>query len=183
MHNLTFTLSLVALLFTATISANDEPLVTVSYKDAAYITHVSTHIDAEPNVVYQLLTSYDRFNDFSRLIKKSERLSNGNLLLKLEVCFAFICFKKQQTLALTLSENSITGRIIPAQSDFKSGWMTWTLSKDKNNSSFIQFSSELTPDFWIPPFIGPLIIQHKFKGEAQYSVEQLERLAIEKTQQ
>jgi len=177
-----YTLVLAAILFTASAFAREEPLVDITYNKGLYATTISTSINAKPDVIYQLLTSYDHFNDFSRLIKTSKLLPNRDLLLKIETCLAFLCFEKQQTLALTLSENTITGHIIPEKSDFSSGWMEWTLSND-GGKSLIQFSSELTPDFWIPPFIGPLIIQHKLKVEALYSVKQLERLALKKYRQ
>jgi len=181
MQKLVYALGLTLLLFSSHSLPREKPLVTVSYNKGVYATAISTAINAKPEVLYQLLTSYDHFNDFSRLIKTSKLLPNRNLLLKIEICFAFLCFKKQQTLTLTLSDNTITGHVIPEKSDFSSGWMKWTLSSNKDKS-LINFSSELTPDFWVPPFIGPLIIQHKLKGEAEYSVKQLEFLALKSGQ-
>lgn len=76
-----------------------------------------------------------------------------------------------------MSDTSIIGRIIPKNSDFKSGWMKWQLSEISGKTS-IHFSSELTPNFWVPPFIGPLLIQYKLEDEARYSIQQLEQLSI-----
>lgn len=173
---LTYIISLMLLFHAATLYASEPPSVVVNYVDGAYTSNVSATINAKPDDIYRLLTSYDQLNAFSRLIKTSRLLPDQNLLLRLKVCFAFICFDKQQTLALTISKHSIAGHIIPEHSDFKSGWMKWQLSGN-NNMSVIQFSSELTPDFWVPPIIGPLLIQYKLKREAQYSIQQLELLS------
>jgi len=54
--------------------------------------------------------------------------------------------------------------------------MKWQLSGN-NLVSFLQFSGELTPSFWLPPIIGPLLIKHKLRSEAKYSVIQLELLS------
>lgn len=170
-----FAFSLLAFVATSSI-AGDNVSVDVSYANEIYSTKLSTTLNAKPDAIYRLLTSYDELNLFSRLIQKSKLLPNGHLQLHLKVCFIFICFDKQQTLKLTISKRSITGEIIPEYSDFTYGWLKWTLT-NHNNATLINFDSEITPNFWIPPFIGTLLIQYKLKNEAEYSVLQLEKLA------
>jgi len=148
----------------------------ITSKDNTYITKLSSLINTPPSRLFELLTKYDKLHSYSRLIRKSELLPNGHLSLQLETCFIFICFKKKQVLALSISEHSIIGKIIPEQSDFASGFIHWTIHK-KNNKSHLQINSEITPKFWIPPLIGPLLIKQKLRNEALYSVEQLEQQA------
>lgn len=150
--------------------------ITVDYSAGSYSTTLSAYIHATPNALFTLLTSYDQFNTFSRAIEKSELLSNGNLLLELDTCFFYICFEKKQTLKLSVSELSINGIIVPEHSDFKYGYVKWLIIPNGEFSD-IQFSSEMTPNFWIPPFIGPLLLKHKLKAEAQYSIRLLEELS------
>jgi len=165
------------LLFISTnaLSGNDLS-VQVEYEDPIYSTKISTSIRAEPAVLFSLLTSYEQFHTFSQLIKSSHLLPNGNLHLQIEICFAFICFEKEQVLQLSISNQTIKGTIIPELSDFSYGWLTWTLS-NKDSNSHISFHSEIIPDFWVPPFIGPLLIKHKLEREAEYSISKLEELA------
>ena len=174
---LTSIVCLIIFLFVSTNSTASEPLtINVEYDNNIYTTSLSTTIHAPRDRVYSLLTAYDHLHLYSRLIYKSELLTNGHLLLRLKVCFIFICFDKQQTLSLDVSEQSIVGHIIPEHSDFKSGSMKWQLADDKADS-VILFSSELTPDFWVPPLIGPILIKNKLKNEALYSIGQLELLS------
>jgi hypothetical protein len=82
-------------------------------------------------------------------------------------------------LKLTTSKRTITGEIIPEHSDFTYGWLTWALSQN-NDGSLIHFRSEITPNFWISPFMAPLLIKLKLTNEAEYSVQQLEKSATNK---
>ena len=158
--------------------AEDATLVKVDYANKTYRTELSTTIHATPDALFKLLTSYGKFNTFSQTIHKSQLLADGLLLLNLRVCFTIICFEKQQTLELTVNNYTVTARVIREQSDFESGWMQWQLAPGKDDdSSLFYFSSEMVPDFWVPPLIGPLLIQHKLKKEARYSIRQLNNLA------
>ena len=166
------------ILFSASsnVAANHPTSINVDYNDGTYRSTLSTTIHSPRDSIYKLLMSYENLNKYSRLIYQSQLLTNGHLLLNLNVCFIFICLDKQLTLSLEISDHSITGRIIPEYSDFKSGSMKWQLSGNKL-ISFLQFSAELTPSFWLPPIIGPLLIKHKLRSEAKYSVKQLELLS------
>ncbi|PCH85001.1 MAG: hypothetical protein COB89_03705 [Piscirickettsiaceae bacterium] len=135
---------------------------------------ISTVINKPPSVLFTLLTSYNRLNHYSRLIQESRLLANGNLLLKIKACFAFICFNKRQVMKLNVSSLNITATVIPEQSDFKSGQLQWRITK-RNKNSYIEFSSTMTPKFWIPPLIGPLFIKQKLREEALYSIKQIEK--------
>jgi len=158
------------------LAIEDNINITVDYSEKSYSTTLSASVQASPDVLFTLLTSYDQLNTFSRVVERSELLSNGDLLLELNACFLFICFEKKQTLTLTISNFSIKGVIVPELSDFKSGHVDWLITPNGEYSN-IQFSSEMTPDFWIPPFLGPLLIKHKLKAEAEYSIRLLEELA------
>ena len=47
----------------------------------------------------------------------------------------------------------------------------------ENEGSRLIFFAALTPDFWVPPLIGPYIIKKKMREEAVETVLGLERLA------
>ncbi|MFT6625123.1 MAG: hypothetical protein ACJAZI_001207 [Cycloclasticus sp.] len=171
---------LLALMFSTTCSyAEETTLVNVQHTDKTYRTELSTTIHASPDNLFKLLTAYSSLDTLSQTIHKSQLLPNGHLFLELRMCFTIICFAKQQTLEVTVARHSVTARIIREQSDFESGWMKWQLSPAKDEgSSLFYFSAEMVPDFWVPPLIGPLLIQHKLKKEAHYSIRQLENLAL-----
>ncbi|PCI19554.1 MAG: hypothetical protein COB62_05440 [Piscirickettsiaceae bacterium] len=156
------------------LATTSDVSLAVNHVDKTYHTTLSTVIHKAPRALFELLTSYDQLNNYSRLIEKSSLLADGNLLLQLKACFTFICFNKKQVLKINVSGYTITGTILPEKSDFSSGQLQWTIT-EYDNYSHIEFSSSITPKFWIPPFIGPLFIKHKLKEEALYSIEQIEK--------
>lgn len=171
----------ILLFLSSPLMATDDPLVIrVDYTNHAYSSSTSTTIHATPDVLFSLLTAYNELNTFSPLIEHSQQLPNGDLQLELTACFAFICFDKTQTPKLTLSELTITGDIVPEHSDFKSRRVRWHITHHKGSSQ-IQFSSNMEPNFWIPPLLGPLLIKHKLRKEAEHNINLLEALAATKT--
>ena len=168
--------SLIALILASTCAQSAESLfVDVSHINGIYKTKIHSIIKSNPSAVRDRLTSYNNLNAFNRLIQNSYLSPNGHLVLELRACFTFLCFEKKQTLNLIKSKDSITGTIIPEHSDFKSGWMRWSLKSIGDNSA-VEFSSEMTPDFWVPPYLGPLFIEYKLTKEAKFSVRKLEEL-------
>ena len=156
------------------VHAADTPLtLTVLHKKNIYQTNLTATINIPPDKLFKLLTKYNELYKFSHLIQKSELQTNGSLLLELKSCFTFICFNKKQMMRMTVSQYTVIGTIIPEQSDFSSGWARWKISK-LNGQSKISFKSEMTPKFWVPPFIGPWLIKQKLKEEALSSIHFIE---------
>ena len=166
---------MLALLLTVQpVRAIDTPLsLSVSHENNTYQTNLTAIINTPPDKLFKLLTSYNELYKLSQLIQKSELQANGALLLELKSCFAFICFNKKQMMNMTTSQHTVTGTIIPKLSDFSSGWARWQIST-LNNQSKISFKSEMTPKFWVPPFIGPWLIKQKLKEEALSSIHYIE---------
>ncbi|MEA2079826.1 MAG: hypothetical protein U9P00_08215, partial [Pseudomonadota bacterium] len=46
----------------------------------------------------------------------------------------------------------------------------------------ILMRSELAPDFWIPPLLGPWLIKRELRAEALQTMHNLERVAAEAAQ-
>lgn len=165
---------LALILVSATALAEKNLSLTVDQSGNHYRTQLITRVTAKPDTVYQLLTAYERLSSINSLIRHSELLANGYLLLKLESCLAFLCFQKQQTLRLTTNGYSLNAEVIPELSDFSSGWVHWVLTPD-GEQTLIHFSSEMVPSFWLPPWLGPLLVKHALTTESINSLRLLEK--------
>lgn len=166
--------TLVLLLTGQTVRAAETSLyLAISHENNTYQTNLTATINTHPDKLFKLLTTYKELYKLSQLIQRSELQAGGELLLELESCFAFICFNKKQVMSMTTSPYTVTGTIVPEQSDFSSGWARWHISKFKDGSK-IFFKSEMTPKFWVPPFIGPWLIKQKLEDEALYSIRFIE---------
>ena len=75
-----------------------------------------------------------------------------------------------------LGNGHLHADVIPSESDFKYGHADWRMTVEGKGSRLL-FSAALTPDFWVPPLIGPYVIKKKMREEAIETVLGLERLA------
>ena len=170
--------SLLALILVSTTALAEKSFsLTVDHLNNRYHTELITRVAAKPDTLYKLLTAYDRLSSINSLIRHSELLANGHLLLKLESCLAFWCLQKKQTLRLSLDGYSLNADVIPELSDFSSGWMRWVLTLD-NDQTIIQFFSEMVPNFWLPPWLGPLLVKHTLTTESINSLRLLRKAAL-----
>ena len=69
--------------------------------------------------------------------------------------------------------------VIPELSDFKSGTTRWQLAKLSDQRTGLKFQCREEPDFWIPPFIGPILIKHRLAREAQVVINNIEKVAAD----
>jgi hypothetical protein len=78
-------------------------------------------------------------------------------------------------------DGSITAIIIPELSDFSYGTMRLNLWQEVAGTRILM-RSEVAPDFWIPPLLGPWLIKRELHAEAVQTVHNLERVAAEVSQ-
>jgi len=66
--------------------------------------------------------------------------------------------------------------VLPAQSDFSYGRADWQF-RPAGTSTHLRFSAELEPAFWVPPLLGPWLVERSLREEAERTSAGIERLA------
>jgi len=66
--------------------------------------------------------------------------------------------------------------VLPAQSDFSYGRADWHF-RAAGAATQLHFSAELEPAFWIPPLVGPWLVERSLREEAERTSAGIERLA------
>lgn len=158
--------------------------VQVERESNQYRLSISSQLAMPLAELQQLLTNYELVAQANPAIKSLEVESqtlDGITRIKatLRVCIWFYCRSLQQTQNMQLVKpGHLVADLIPAESDFRYGRADWLMS-DHATGSHLTFSAALTPDFWVPPLIGPYVIKKKMREEAIETVLGLERLAAE----
>ena len=67
---------------------------------------------------------------------------------------------------------------IPEESDFKFSRESWQLIEYEDGTLLI-YDFEMEPDFWVPPVVGPFVIQRALRDGAERAVDRIEKLAQE----
>lgn len=147
-----------------------------------YSMTAQVYIDAPVPQVYRVLTDYNHLTRISGAIRKSylvKRVDAHTAVVYTEsrACVLFFCHTIQET--QQVSENPPTdlhSEAIPEESNVQLATSTWHLESD-GQGTLMQWSLSIEPEFWIPPLIGPALLEGELRAEGEYSARGIEKLA------
>ena len=155
------------------------------YHAGIYNLDFDVTIDGRVDVVYAIVTDYDRLKEISDIFVETDLIDspdtkNKRRRLVSRGCILFFCYDATMVEDVQEIDNTIIlTTVLPEQSDFKYGKSRWEVTAVDEDHSRIQFSYEIQPDFWVPPVIGPFIIKRKLLAEAIETIARIEALATD----
>lgn len=162
--------------------------VNVERREARYIAAVEMRFFSDAETLRHIVTDYPnltRLNDsilFSEVISQ-DGPSSHRVKMRIKVCVAIFCKELEQVQDVQVMQNgSIVATIRPEQSDFDYGFARWQFWPEPE-SVVMRFSSEIEPGFWVPPIIGPWLVQQALYKETVKTVTNLDRLLREQSAQ
>ncbi len=154
----------------------------VTHQSGSYFVEVDALVSAPEPAVRRLLTDYDHLSRVNPAIESSEillerKLGDYRVRTVTVACVWFYCKRIEQVQDVIESQDgTITAIVIPELSDFQHGYARISLWPEPDGTRVL-IRSEVRPDFWIPPLIGPWLIKRKLRSEALETVRNLERVA------
>lgn len=150
--------------------------------------HVAMRVtlDAPASDTYAVFADPARLREVNAAIREVQVLEElgpqlRRVRTRVRACVAFFCRQLQQVQDMRYQPSNDGGRIeaqvLPDRSDFRYGQASWTFSPCPTQRTCLAFDAELEPAFWVPPFLGPWLIQRKLRDEAIETSRGLERLA------
>ncbi len=173
---------LAGLLWCATAFAGEVNIVAVSHQGGSYLIEVDTLVHIDEPQARALLTDYSNLGRVNPAIEVSEILLTrgpGDYRVRTvtEACVWFYCMRVHQVQDVIESQGgTVTALIVPEFSDFKYGYARLNLWQEAEGTRIL-IRSEVEPDFWIPPLIGPWLIKRKLLSETRETMDNLEQLA------
>lgn len=173
---------LAGLLCTVSALAGQVYVASVSHQSGSYLIEVDTLVQMDEPRVRALLTDYNQLGRVNPAIEVSEILLTrgpGNYRVRTvtDACVWFYCMRVHQVQDVIESpDGTVTALVVPALSDFKYGYARLNLWQETDGTRIL-IRSEVEPDFWIPPLIGPWLIKRKLLSETLETVDNLEQLA------
>ena len=161
--------------------------VEVSQEKGVYRMHIIMTVNADTDSIKRIITDYENLTFTNPYIKESELINisedeRTTVSMLTKICIFLICYNIRHVQTFHPVNNGVLySRIIPGMSDFKSGWLRWEIKeKDSNRTSPVTqiiFDTEITPDFFIPPIIGPYQMKKKMFEIAKDTINNLEKKA------
>ena len=170
------------LLFGAQARGGEVLSTAVDYADKRYFVELVVLVDAPVGAVHQVMTDYDQLTRINDAIKESEILFSTDkhthrVRTRTESCVLFFCVNMLRVEDVEeLPNNIIIATMVGEQSDFRYGHSRWKITPE-NDKTRVSFNSDLQPDFWVPPLIGPFIVKRKLREESLKTAAGIERLA------
>lgn len=177
-------IGLCALLFFAHTAFAEQHAVTVEVsreEGNAYNFRLQFTARAPVLQVLALLTDFNQLTRLNPLIVSSrvlpKELSN---IHRVEIvtrgCMLFFCKKITRVEDVRIvSDRRIESAIVPSLSDFKSGDTLWTFFP-RGKHTIVNYQATMVPDFWLPPFVGPLTLKKQIRNQLRRTAKTVNQL-------
>ena len=171
---------LAACLWAATASAGKVTTALVTHEGGHYFVEVDALVEVTETDARALLTDYNNLDRVNPSVEVSEvmiRRGPGDHRVRTvtRACVWFFCKRIHQVQDVTEGlDGSIVATVLPEQSDLRHGYARVDMWQESEGTRIL-IRSEVEPDFWIPPLIGPWVIKKKLRSEALETVRNLER--------
>lgn len=159
--------------------------VQVAHEGSRYRVTMQVTLDAPASASWRVFSDPMRLpqiNPAVREVRVLERAGTAQpqVYTLVEVCVSLYCRRIEQVQQMQFVAQgpggTVTADVLPALSDFRFGHARWSFA-DCQQRTCLQFEAELEPAFWVPPLIGPWLIERKLRAEALETSQGLERLA------
>jgi hypothetical protein len=160
--------------------------VEVTHESGRFHVVADTFLAASPAAIQAVLLDFedDRYAQISDIYKESDYLEpDGDgtpvVYTLVEGCLLIFCRSMSRVERLeVVSPNFIRSRVVPERSDFKYAMSEWTIEPAGGGTRLV-YRMAMEPDFWLPPFVGPLYLRRVLLRGGAAAVERIEALALE----
>jgi carbon monoxide dehydrogenase subunit G len=154
----------------------------VTHDGAVYRLSITARVNAPLAVVYQSITDFTSLAAINPSIEESQVLeSQGANRLRvrsvIRVCILVFCKRVVQVQDVTLVDSrTVVATMVPGAGDFRAGSARWELTA-VGTATQLHFTEAFEPDFWVPPVIGPWLIEKKLVREVAETAMYIEMQA------
>lgn len=155
----------------------------VDHDNGHFLLQLEMRIEADVDDVYDVLVDFNNIHRLNDSIKQSKWLeSKGNenkVFTLVEGCIWFFCREVGQVqMTYELPNRYIVSETIPAESDMEYGRVLWHIHT-QDGHTFISYSADFIPKFWVPPILGPWLMSKRLLEEGTKTINGIEEQAGE----
>ena len=156
--------------------------IAVKRDDGHYRLRSTAWFTTRPSELYEVLTNYDLFRYFTSAIVESRNVEpdlhgRPRYFTRMEGCVMLWCKSFIRAGHLELDPvDEIVAIADPEESDFKRSYERWRLQPAEGGTLLI-YEFEMIPDFWVPPVVGPFLIQRALRSGGIRALQRMEALA------
>ncbi len=165
---------------TARVLAATVERMQVSSSEGIYHAVLDATLDTAPAKIWRVLTDFPRFAELSPAIQSSEAIAREGpslwrVLTLSRACVLGFCKEMKQVQRVEIRDLEMRAQVLPEESDFSLGQAVWRV-RSQGQGARLYFEASMKPSFWVPPLLGPWIIEYVLQEELQQSLINLEQL-------
>lgn len=178
-------LAAMLLLTSAHAAAADIQSLEVSREGARYRVDLHAVLEVPAAAAFAVFADAAKLPQINPAVKQVQviaQLPGGGtrLFTSVHVCVLWYCRDLRQVQDMRYAPRADGGSMhadmLPLQGDFRDGRADWEF-RATGSKTRLHFQAELEPAFWIPPLIGPWLVQRSLRDEAQRTSAGIEQLA------
>ena len=159
--------------------------LSVVHDGPRYRVEMEVKLQAPPAAAYAAFAapgSLPRINPAVQTVQVLQRSGDeqARIYTEVHVCAMLYCKLLHQTqdmhYAARPDGGDLEADVVPEASDFSYGRAQWQF-RPAGAVTELHFHAELQPAFWIPPVIGPWLVERSLREEAERTSAGIERLA------
>lgn len=155
---------------------------TVVREGGRFIMHAESAVRVPVAEVRKTLMNFEqlpRINPALKRVTVLERDAGGGVRMAVasEFCVLSVCLDFAWVqIVRTRPNGDIAVAIAPNSGDFREGSGLWRLVSE-NGGTRLTFDVDLTPSFWVPPALGPWLMERRLADETLETARGMERIA------
>ncbi len=164
------------------VGASDMRLLVVEYSGGVVSVIMDASIDAEKSNVERTLDNYENLQLLIPVVTESQALPADDpqatrVRSRIKGCVWFVCADLGHVMDIrTDDQDNRVGETLAELSDFESGTARWRLDAE-GETTRVQLDAELEPDLWVPPMLGPYLLERKIRQQFTTGIVRLEQAA------
>jgi hypothetical protein len=170
---------LVALVMLVAVPAMalDKEDVSVEKEDRSYLIRAAFEVPAGVQQIKSVLTDFTHPSRLTSAVTARAVLRRQDGVVRVQTefrdCVLFFC--KSMTLIhdVVVSANEVRADVVPDGSDFRHGFLRWSITSLGDRGSHVVFEAVMEPDFFVPPLIGGLLIRNALRKQVLTTAENL----------
>lgn len=170
------------LLLCGSLSAAELRSVEVDRVDGRYTLRSEVWFDTDIDSIYAVFLDYDLASQFTSFIVEARNLDpdadgQRRFYIRNKGCVWFYCRSFERAGRVEHEPLSyIRSTADPEDSDFRFSQEEWRFQAD-GNGTLVAYDFAFEPKFWIPPLIGPYVLQRKLKRDSAGAIHRIEAIA------
>jgi hypothetical protein len=178
-------LALMLLGLASTASAAEIQSLEVTRSGARYHVEMEVKLQARSAASYSVFVMPGNLPKINPAVRQVQVIAQeaddlARIYTELRVCALLYCKTLHQMQDMRYTPRPDGGDlhadVLPAQSDFSYGRADWQF-RPAGATTHLHFSAELEPAFWVPPLVGPWLVERSLREEAERTSAGIERLA------